>query len=75
MLVGCLLEYYILATSKVISGWVLTCDFGAVLLGDQATSIIIPIQPHYPDPDPTSHCPYLIMPSGWLGSDKYHILK
>ena len=43
--VGWLLEFYILATSKVISGWVLTYDsahswqlYNAVPLGDQATS-------------------------------------
>ena len=39
--IGCLLELYVLATSKVISGWVLTCDsahswwlYSAAPLGD-----------------------------------------
>ena len=30
---------------------------------------------HYPDTEPTSHCPILIMPCTWLGSDKYQFYK
>ena len=30
-------------------------------------------QSHYPDTKPTSSCPFLIMPSAWLGSDKYQL--
>ena len=32
-------------------------------------------QSHYPDTEPTSHCLILIMPSAWLGSDKYKIIS
>ena len=28
-------------------------------------------QSYYPDTEPTSPCPILIVPSAWLGSDKY----
>ena len=42
-----LLEFYVVATSKIISGWALTCDsahlwrlYSAVPLGDQAISIV-----------------------------------
>ena len=38
----CLLAFYVLATSKVISGWLLTCDsvrlYSVASLGHQATS-------------------------------------
>ena len=52
------LKLYILTTSKVISGWVATCDsahlwrfYSAAPLGDQTTSIMTwhPTQSHYPD--------------------------
>ena len=64
-----------LATPKVISGQVLTCDsvqswwlYSAAPLGDQTWYCY---WSHYPDTEPTSTCPILIMPSTWLGSDKY----
>ena len=34
-----------------------------------------PTRSHYPDTEPTSPCPILIMPSTWLGSDKYQFYK
>ena len=34
-----------------------------------------PTQSHYPDTRPASPCPILIMPSTWLGSDKYQFDK
>ena len=45
----------------------------AAPLENQATSTMIkyPTQLHYPATEPTSPCPILIMPSAWLGSDKY----
>ena len=66
----CLLLLYTLATSEVISGWVLTCDnphswrlYSAASLGNQATSTMTcyPTQSHYADTEPTSPCPILIM--------------
>ena len=41
----CLLLFYVLGTSKIISGWVLTCDssysyYIAALLGDHAASTV-----------------------------------
>ena len=74
---------FFLATSKVISEWVLTCDsahswrpYSAVSLGNQATSIMTwyPTQSHYPVTESTSF-PILIMPSACLGSDKYNFLS
>ena len=76
----CLLLPYFLATSKVISGRVLTCDsmhswrlHSAVSLGDHATSNSswYLTQSNYPDTEPTSPCPALMMPSAWLVSDMY----
>ena len=32
-----------------------------------------PTQSHYPDTEPTSSCPILIMPSAWLGSTEYRL--
>ena len=75
---GWLLEFYVLATSNVISGWVPTFDsahswrlYSAVPLGNQATSIMTryPAQPCYPTV--TSPCPILLTPSAKLGSNKY----
>ena len=75
-----LLLFYILATSKVISGCVPTCDRAnswslnsASPLGNQAISTMnwYPTHSLYPDTDPTSPCLILIMLSAWLGSDKY----
>ena len=71
-LVGCW-EFYVLATSKVTSGWLLTCDsvhsswlYSAAPL---KTMIWYPTQSHYPDTEPTSPFPSILtMPSFWLGS-------
>ena len=35
----------------------------------------IPLSTHYPDTEPTSRSPVLIMPSVWLGTDKYKFLS
>ena len=70
----------ILATSKVVSGRVPTCHsvhlwrlYSAARLGNQVASTMtqFPTQSHYPDTEPTSPCPILIMSSTRLGSDKY----
>ena len=72
--------FYILATSKVRSGRLPTCDsahswqlYSFASLGHQATGTIscYPTRSHYPDTVPTSPCPTLIMPSVKLGIDKY----
>ena len=61
--IGWLLEFYALATSKVILGQVMTCAsvhswrlYSAAPLGDQATSTMTwyPTQPQYPDTEPVS---------------------
>ena len=78
-----LLEFYILATFKVISGWVLICGstkswqlYSTAPLGNEATDNMIqdPTQAHYPDTEPTSLAS-LIMPSAWLGGNKYTFLS
>ena len=75
----CLL-FYVLETSMVISGRVLTSDsahswwlYRAAALGHQAAGTVTcyPTQSHYPTTEQTSPCPMLIMPSAGLGSDKY----
>ena len=75
----CFLEFYILTTFKVISKWASTCHgahawglFSTTPLGDQTVSVMTcyPTQAHYPDTEPTSPCPILIMPSIWLGRDQ-----
>ena len=80
----CLLLLYVLTTSKVISGRVPTCDrahswllYSAAQLGNQAASTMtwFSTHSHYPDPEPTSPCPILIMPSTYLGSHKYQFYK
>ena len=82
----CLLLFYIPATAEVISGRVPTCDsayswqlYSAPTLGDQVTRTLTwyPTQSHYPDTKPTSSCTILLvlMPSTWLGSDKYKFFK
>ena len=65
----CLLLFYVLTTSKVISGWVPTCDNAHSLMANQATSTMTwyPTPLHCPDNEPTSPCPILIMSSTWLG--------
>ena len=35
----------------------------------------LPTRPHFPDPEPTSLCPILIMLRAWFGSDKYQFLS
>ena len=58
MLVGWLLEFYVLAISKVISGWFPTCDnaqswrlHSAAPMGnkDSSTMTLYPTQLQYPD--------------------------
>ena len=72
--------FHILATSKFISGWVLTCHsahswllYSAASLGHQAASTMTcyPTQSHYPNTELTSPCPIIIMLSARLGSNKY----
>ena len=74
----CVFFFYIIATSKIISGRVQTHGDFIVLppLGNQATSTMTwyHTQSHYPDTKPTSPCPIQIMPSAWLGSGKYSFL-
>ena len=79
-----LLGFYILATSKVISGWVLTVvavhthgDLVTAPLGDQATSTMTwyLTQSHYPDIVPTSACPILLIMSAWLEGDMHWFLR
>ena len=76
MLVCRLLGFYILATSKGILGWVLTCDsaytgwlYSGFQLGDQAIRNMAWYrnQSHYLGTEPTSRCAILVMPSVWLG--------
>ena len=81
------LEFYVLATSKVISGWLLTCDsahwwwyysYGAVVtLGDQVTGVMTwyPTQSQYPDSELTSSFPIWIIQSICLESDTYLLLS
>ena len=75
---------YLLATSKVISGWVPTCDsvhswrlYSAAPLGNQfiSTKTWYSTPSHHPDTEPTSHCHILIMPSTWLWRDMYQFYK
>ena len=71
----CLLLFCVLTTSKAISGWVPTCDsvlYSAASLGHQASRPMIcyPTQSHYPETEPTSPRPILIMLSSRLGKDK-----
>ena len=54
------------------------CDFIVVpTLGYQATGTMTwyPIESHYPYTELTSPCHILIMPSVWLGNDKYALLS
>ena len=87
LIIGWLLEFYILATCKVISGQVKTCNsayswcrYSAAQLENQATSTLTlySTQSHYPDTDDielTSPCPILYMPSTKPGSHKYQFFK
>ena len=76
--------FYLLATSSVISGWVLTCDsvhslnfHSAVPLWYQSPSTMsqFPPQSHYPDTEQTSSGPIVVMPSVTIGSDKSQLCK
>ena len=51
--------------------------YSAATLGDQAanTTNQYPTQSYYPHTELTSPCPILLMPSAWLGSDKYKFYK
>ena len=51
--------------------------YSATLLEDQAVSTMLwyPTQSYFTDTEPASPCPILIMPSSWLGSDKYQFNK
>ena len=80
----CLLLFYVLSTSKVISGWVPTCDrthpwqlYSAAPLGNQATSTMTqyPTQSHFPDTKLTTLRPMLIIPNICLENDKYQLYK
>ena len=66
--------------SPIRGGGVLTSDsayswqiYSAASLGQQVTSTMTYYltQLHYPDTEPSSPCPFLIMPSARLGSDKH----
>ena len=86
-LVSWLVDFYVMASSKVISRRVQTYGhidsshpwrlYNAVPLGNQitCTRIRYPTLSHYPDNDPTSPCPMLIILSAWLGRDKYQYLS
>ena len=52
-------------------------DYSAIPPGDQTASTMTwySTQSHYTDTEPTNLCASLIMPSAWLGSDKYQILS
>ena len=76
--VVCLL-FYVLASFKVISGRIPTCDsahswrlYSAASLGHQVagTMTFYITQSHYPNTELTSHCLIRIMPKTKLGSDK-----
>ena len=78
--VCCLLLFYVLATSVVISGRVQTCDsahswqlYSAALLRDQATSTMTwyPTQSHYPDTQLTSPC---LRQVNWFVAGSYIII-
>ena len=83
-----LLLFYILATYKVISGRLPTCDSahswwvcsGAPLENQAVSTMTWPDLtwrdiPHNPDTELSSPCPMLIMLNTWLGSNKYQFNK
>ena len=80
-----LLLFYVVATSKVISGLLPTCDHSNswwlcndAPFGHQASSTMTwyATQSHYPATEPSLSCPpTLIMLSAWLWSDKYPFLS
>ena len=68
-----LLGYYILATFKVISGWVPTCDSAHSWW---LYSVMISYsQSHYSNTQLISPCAILIMSRARLGNDKYELYK
>ena len=78
------LLFYVLATFKVMSGRELTCDsahswrlWSTAPLGDQTMSPLIwyPTQSHFPNTEPTSSCPILIMSSVNDYANTIHICK
>ena len=77
------MEFYVLATYKVISGQVLTCDSvhcwwlysASPASQSRPPALWYPIPSHYPDTELTRPCPSIIMLSAWLGSDKYQFDK
>ena len=80
----CCIFFFILTTLKAISRRLPPCDGTqswwiccAGPLRNQAASTITwyPHQSHYPNTEPNSPCPILIIPSTWLGSDKYQFYK
>ena len=75
----CLL-LYVLATSKVISGQLPTCEcvhsvrlYSVAPRGSQAVGTVTryPTQSYYPDVERTSPCPTLEIPIARVGSDRY----
>ena len=82
ILPDCILLFYILTTSEVISWCVPTCCsmcswwlYNAAPLGDQSTAPWPDISHISPDTEPTSPCRILIMMSAWLESDKYQFVS
>ena len=73
ILVGCW-KFFILATFQIISEWVTTWNSA---LGNQAASTMTryATQLYYPNSEPTSPCPALLMASARLGSDDYQFYK
>ena len=61
-------------TCESVHSWRL---YSAAPLVNQAVSTMTcyPTQSHYPVTEPTNPCPILIMPSTWLGRDKYKFDK
>ena len=68
--IGWLLELYVLATSMVISGWVPIYDsahswwlYSTAPVGDQTANTMTrcPSKLHYPNTEPASPCPILII--------------
>ena len=70
-----LLDLYVLATSKVISGWVPTYDsaqlYCAAPPGHQVTGIMT----QYRHTELICPCPIRLIPSATLGGDKYQFYK
>ena len=78
------LFFYILATSKAISGRVPTCDsvhswqpYSAAPLGNQVVSTMTwyLTQLRFANTEQTNHCLILILPSTWIGSTQYEYYK